>query len=242
MSTKKASKSRTSSKKSKKSLKVWYIIPVLLIVAVAGYAIVRYSNASAYKGLRTVTGSNKMVGYASVVDKQGQNGRSAVVGDGPVYASWTENELGNLAYNKVLCADVFVSGQKGAPVGTGGKGHFKVEVKEGGSAKVNNTKGGRQTNQTATGETSEDIYFSGEGYKTACYNTTSMYYVYYDNSVKPAQYGIALKDQYGIKDGRFDNLTGLVYKDGGYVSVVRMYYKDGAKNTGILQVKPNGTL
>jgi len=40
------SKSRTSSKKTKSSLKWWYILPVIAIVAVAGYAIVRFGEAA----------------------------------------------------------------------------------------------------------------------------------------------------------------------------------------------------
>ena len=56
MPVKKQSKTRTSKLKSKNQLKWWYILPVIAIVAVAGYAIVRFSEAgSSYRRIRTTT-------------------------------------------------------------------------------------------------------------------------------------------------------------------------------------------
>ena len=54
MSTKaKTTKSRTSNNKKANKLKWWYILPVIVIVAIAGYAIVRFSEAgSAYTRIR----------------------------------------------------------------------------------------------------------------------------------------------------------------------------------------------
>jgi len=50
---KKHTKTKTSKFKSKNQLKWWYILPVILIVAAAGYAIVRFSEAgSAYTRIR----------------------------------------------------------------------------------------------------------------------------------------------------------------------------------------------
>lgn len=112
MAAKKAIKSRTSKKSSSKTnLKWWYVLPVVAIVAVAGYAIVRFSEASV-QGLKTVdSGINCSLG--TIVNKQAPYGRSCSITNAPgVSATATWNHYPNYQTNNYgptgnFCATVF---------------------------------------------------------------------------------------------------------------------------------------
>lgn len=105
-----ATRSRTSSKKGKSSLKWWYILPVLAIVVLAGYLIIRYSEAgTAYKRV-----GNGLSGGVKTVDKQGNYGKAREIGNNPVSAKWSPSERGT---STRFCAQVYGSGTNG---GNGG--------------------------------------------------------------------------------------------------------------------------
>lgn len=104
------SKSRTSSKKGKSTLKWWYILPVIAIIAVAGYAIVRFSEASR---VVTTIRPNSWRGSGKV---------DAKFAGGP-QVKYVDNEIsyymgGNTIQNgRVLCINAYVvnvNGNKGA--------------------------------------------------------------------------------------------------------------------------------
>jgi hypothetical protein len=100
-------KSRTakSTKKGPK-LKWWYILPVIAIVAVAGYAIVRYSNASS--AIIRKVGVNILANR--IINKSGTN--YAVIGNGGyAVAQWSSNEA-LFGGNNTLCIDGNNKGDK----------------------------------------------------------------------------------------------------------------------------------
>jgi hypothetical protein len=118
------SKSRTSSKKSKSSLKWWYILPVIAIVAVAGYAIVRFSQAGAAEK-RVGSG---LTGGERTVDKQGTYGRARVIGNNPVIAGWSTRERGSLSR---FCGQFWVGSDNG------GNGGVTIQLFNDGGALTN---------------------------------------------------------------------------------------------------------
>lgn len=97
----KTTKSRTakSTKKGPK-LKWWYILPVIAIVAVAGYAIVRYSQATKEKG---VVYADKFYGPGKVEYKSGRNFKNV-----DTIAGATGILVGENYRNKWVCAEVWV--------------------------------------------------------------------------------------------------------------------------------------
>lgn len=96
-----SSKSRTSSSKKKNSkLKWWYVLPVIALVAIGGYAIVRSSEAATH--VKRVDSGMQCGGR--IVDKGGWFGRSCVLAGGQgASASWTQTDLGTRTR---LCAHV----------------------------------------------------------------------------------------------------------------------------------------
>ncbi len=111
---KSSSKSRTSSSKKKNlKLKWWYVLPVVAIVAVAGYAIVSFSEAATYKSLRTISAGNLNCTGGTVVDKQGTYGRSCNITNAAGSSSANWNHYTNLSNNYGstgnFCATVFFS-------------------------------------------------------------------------------------------------------------------------------------
>ena len=109
------SSSRTStSKKNNLKLKWWYVLPVILVVAIAGYAIVRFSEASTYKSSKTI--GNGLVCTGKVVDKgvaDSGAGRSCnITGlNQSAKAEWdhTTNLTNNYGKYGEFCARVFFS-------------------------------------------------------------------------------------------------------------------------------------
>jgi hypothetical protein len=112
---KSSSKSRTSSSKKKNlKLKWWYVLPVVAIVAVAGYAIVSFSEAATYKSPRTISAGNLNCTGGTKVDKQGTYGRSCnITNAAGVSSSANWNHYTNLSDNYGstgnFCATVFFS-------------------------------------------------------------------------------------------------------------------------------------
>jgi hypothetical protein len=112
------SNSRTSGKKGK-SVKWWYILPVLAIVVLAGYLIVRYSEASTKgysKGANDMTNCSGKQRYSKVVGRdvsassRDNAGTYCVIsGGGEVTASWDRVSLVNFNPNKI-CAHMFIGG------------------------------------------------------------------------------------------------------------------------------------
>jgi len=101
-----ATKSRSSkSNKNKNNLKWWYVLPVIAIVAVAGYAIVRFSEAG--------TQSGRLSG-GTTVDKG--NGNTAMkVGNKPVQGTWSPVARGR---GTTFCATMFMSNGDGKGAAT----------------------------------------------------------------------------------------------------------------------------
>ena len=102
------SSSRTStSKKNNLKLKWWYVLPVILVVAIAGYAIVRFSEASV-PGLKTVdSGLNCEQG--NIVDKTSggvANRACNIAGGKTASATWQKKSFYDLKYTS-FCAYVF---------------------------------------------------------------------------------------------------------------------------------------
>ncbi len=85
------SKSRTStSKKKNLKLKWWYVLPVILVVAISGYAIVRFSEASTSHGYHTPL-DKKISGGGSdfTITKNGETTTfRRVTSDSPVRSNW----------------------------------------------------------------------------------------------------------------------------------------------------------
>jgi len=80
--------SRVQKGKSKKSkFPIWGIgIIVVLVVVIAGYAIVRFSQASSGHSYKTVD-NGKLSGGVQTVEKSGY-GKFRIIGNNPVTASW----------------------------------------------------------------------------------------------------------------------------------------------------------
>jgi hypothetical protein len=110
MSAKKAAKkSRTSTKKSnnKSIMRWWYVLPVIAFVAVAGYAIVRFSEAAT---VITTIGPNSMRGSGKVFRKQ--NGVTVKFVDGSVNYVMGGNTVQK---GRKICADMQLTAQGGIP-------------------------------------------------------------------------------------------------------------------------------
>ncbi len=102
-----ATKSRSSkSNKNKTNLKWWYVLPVIAIVAVAGYAIVQFSEA----GTATKRPGSGLQGGNGTVDKGGNEGRALKLGNNPVYASWSQTQRGT---STRFCARAYASNGDG---------------------------------------------------------------------------------------------------------------------------------
>ena len=112
-----------STKKGPK-LKWWYILPVIAIVAVAGYAIVRYSQAATTRPTSSTfyyTVGNGVKSYAGYQDKQSY-GRGAKA---PAFANVSGDATAN---TKKVCSRI---------VGTGpGTGELSIAIRNGGYGKV----------------------------------------------------------------------------------------------------------
>jgi len=109
-----ASMSRTSKKgSSKTNLKWWYVLPVIAIVVVAGYAIVRFSQAGALMGKEGVKSreNGKLYGGVKDIIKGNAQGIAREVGNTPVWAKWGIQERGTMTK---FCARVFLAEQEGA--------------------------------------------------------------------------------------------------------------------------------
>ena len=120
-----STKTRTTKNKSKQTkLKWWYVLPVILIVAVAGYAIVRFSEAATKRPTSSTfyfTVGNGVKSYAGYQDKQSY-GRGAKA---PAFA----NVSGDVTSNtKKVCSRI---------IGTGpGTGELSIAIRNGGYGKV----------------------------------------------------------------------------------------------------------
>jgi|GEM_PF-3568546 len=115
-------KSRTSGKKSnnKSIMRWWYVLPVIAIVAVAGYAIVRFSEASNQVIIAAVNRGRKgFRGGVGTINKT--NGQTVMrAGDNAftsVYADLTAQEVRDA---RKICARV--------AVGNGGGGYVKIRI------------------------------------------------------------------------------------------------------------------
>jgi hypothetical protein len=151
-----AKKSRISTKKSnnKSIMRWWYVLPVIAIVAVAGYAIVRFSEAG-----KTVTtiGPNSLRGSGKVFRKQ--NGATVKFVDSSVNYVMG----GNTAQKgRKICADLQLTGLNGFA----GIGVLKVEAF--GNIPAVLRKPGKPANYW--GESSVKGNTSGTSRKTACVN------------------------------------------------------------------------
>jgi hypothetical protein len=107
----KTTKSRTSKKSKQTKLKWWYILPVILIVAVAGYAIVRFSEASALTFSKTV--ANKYLRGGTTTYKSSYGDAKLVSTGGSISAYINLNELSK---SKKICARALLSKQNGGLV------------------------------------------------------------------------------------------------------------------------------
>jgi hypothetical protein len=108
----KTTKSRTAKSKGKGlKLKWWYILPVIAIVAVAGYAIVRYSQAAQERGVLSGLSLRGGTGW------QNKGGRQVkVVGyNSPVNTRVNWQPPGDGLRGKWVCAEVWV-GNRGQNV------------------------------------------------------------------------------------------------------------------------------
>jgi hypothetical protein len=95
-----ATKSRSSkSNKNKNNLKWWYVLPVIAIVAIAGYAIVRFSEAGTAEK-RVGSGLN---GGNGAVNK-GNAGTGLNVTSRPARGSWSYAQRGT---NTRFCVEFF---------------------------------------------------------------------------------------------------------------------------------------
>ena len=104
-----ASKSRSSKlNKNKSNLKWWYVLPVIAIVAVAGYAIIRFSEA----GTASKRVGSGLTGGVKVVNKGGNFGRALEIGYPPnsVSASWSQTQRGT---STRFCADAYAASGNG---------------------------------------------------------------------------------------------------------------------------------
>jgi hypothetical protein len=138
-------KTRTSTKKSnnKSIMRWWYVLPVIAIVAVAGYAVVRFSEA----GTAVKRVGSGLQGGTSNVDKSGTRGTARVIGNVPVSASWSQTQRGT---STRFCAEVFLSGGNRSASGNGG---VTIQLRQG-SSNIGNP-----------------ITTFGRGYKTVCTNS-----------------------------------------------------------------------
>jgi hypothetical protein len=104
------SKSRTSASSKKLKLKWWYVLPVIAIVVLAGYLIVRYSNASVLTVFNKTVANKGLITYTGTQDKQGY-GKAA---NTPAKANINYDQSKN---SKRICARVIgtdVNGTNGA--------------------------------------------------------------------------------------------------------------------------------
>ncbi|MEI6170022.1 MAG: hypothetical protein WCP56_03420 [Candidatus Saccharibacteria bacterium] len=98
-----ATKSRSSkSNKNKNNLKWWYVLPVIAIVAVAGYAIVRFSEASTGTAYKRV--GSGLQGGVRTVDKGVNVGKALEIGNKQVWANWSPINRGT---STRFCAVVY---------------------------------------------------------------------------------------------------------------------------------------
>jgi hypothetical protein len=101
-SKKSTSKSRTSSK-SRSSLKWWYVLPVVAIVAIAGYAIVRFSQAAGPYRTFTIGASSIPAGSQGRALKG--NGIYAASAPTSVFVGWQQMQS-----SRQVCAYVYGTG------------------------------------------------------------------------------------------------------------------------------------
>ncbi len=98
MAVKKSTKARTGSKK-KMTLKWWYVLPVIAVVAIAGYAIVTFSEAATQ-----VRSAGRSLNCPSrIIHEKGSLGRACEVQrrSGPVTSTWSKSDQGS---NSRQCA------------------------------------------------------------------------------------------------------------------------------------------
>ena len=113
---KSSSKSRTSSSKKKNlKLKWWYVLPVVAIVAVAGYAIVRSSQASGESGWRTLSSNPPLIcKNGTRIDKGWVAPACSITNKADTYAraTWTPKWYPDRGYygpKNIFCANVYFS-------------------------------------------------------------------------------------------------------------------------------------
>lgn len=99
-------RSRVQKGKSKKSqFQMLAAVLVILVVVVAGYVIVRYSQASTRFNIRTIQLGN-LKGGVNTINKEGARTQAREVGNVPVYATFNSAEIGKM--NKA-CATIFAT-------------------------------------------------------------------------------------------------------------------------------------
>ena len=108
-------KTRTAKSKGKGlNLKWWYVLPVIAIVAVAGYLVIRYSQAGRIAYIR-VTGNGLRGGFSSS-QVPGFSGQSRIINGFAVSASvGAKGYFDPSILNKKVCAEVYVGNVKGRP-------------------------------------------------------------------------------------------------------------------------------
>jgi hypothetical protein len=112
MAAKKAApKSRTSSNKGKSSLKWWYIVPILLVVVLAGYLIVRYSNAS---GTFAVRNAKQITGDGMSITKSTGVQYKIIPSKSSVYVDYSGNTVGKASQACAHVSFTNVNGSQGA--------------------------------------------------------------------------------------------------------------------------------
>ena len=102
-----ATKSRSSkSNKNKNNLKWWYVLPVIAIVAIAGYAIVRFSEAGTAEK-RVGSGLNGGNGRVN----KGNAGTGLNVTSNPARGTWSQRQRGS---STRFCVEYFGANGDGA--------------------------------------------------------------------------------------------------------------------------------
>ena len=121
-----ATKSRSSkSNKNKNNLKWWYVLPVIAIVAIAGYAIVRFSEAGTAEK-RVGSGLNGGNGRVN----KGNAGTGLNVTSNPARGSWSYAQRGT---NTRFCVEFFGANGDGA-------GGITLQLKRSGTVKIGSPK------------------------------------------------------------------------------------------------------